>query len=61
MPCKHRQRAGRAGKKGTPIEPLPPPSQLDADVLDALPLDLKRELERAYGARTPDAWLPCLT
>lgn len=35
--------------KGTPIQALPPASQLDAAVLDALPLELKRELERAYG------------
>ena len=49
----HAQAAGgRAmGKNGTPIQALPPPSQLDAAVLDALPLGLKRELERAYGAR----------
>ena len=34
----------------TPIQALPPASQLDGEVLDALPLPLKRELERAYGA-----------
>ena len=33
----------------TPIQALPPASALDLDVLDALPLHLKRELERAYG------------
>ena len=33
----------------TPPPHLPPASQLDADVLDALPLALKRELEREYG------------
>ena len=33
----------------TPIQALPPASALDLDVLDALPLNLKRELERAYG------------
>ena len=33
------------------IERLPPVSQLDASVLDALPLHLKRELEMAYGAQ----------
>ena len=31
-------------------ERLPPMSQLDASVLDALPLHVKRELEMAYGA-----------
>ena len=31
------------------VERLPPVSQLDASVLDALPLHLKRELEMAYG------------
>ena len=30
---------------------LPPVSQLDVSVLDALPLHLKRELEMAYGAQ----------
>jgi hypothetical protein len=33
------------------VERLPPVSQLDASVLDALPLHLKRELEMAYGAQ----------
>ena len=33
----------------TPIQALPPASAIDLDVLDALPLHLKRELERAYG------------
>ena len=33
----------------TPIQALPPASALDLAVLDALPLHLKRELERAYG------------
>ncbi|CAL8466850.1 g6386 [Coccomyxa elongata] len=37
------------GAKGTPIQALPPASQIDVAVLDALPLQLKRELERAYG------------
>lgn len=37
----------RAGT--TPIQALPPASAIDLDVLDALPLHLKRELERAYG------------
>ncbi|KAK9867787.1 hypothetical protein WJX84_002274 [Apatococcus fuscideae] len=32
-----------------PTEALPPVSQLDASVLDALPLAMKRELEHAYG------------
>ena len=36
-------------KLGTPIQALPPASQLDAGVLDALPLQMRRELERAYG------------
>lgn len=34
---------------GTPIQALPPASQLDTSVLDALPLHMKREIERAYG------------
>ncbi len=29
---------------------LPPASQLEPGVLDALPLSVRRELERAYGA-----------
>lgn len=33
----------------TPIQPLPPASQIDSSVLDALPLQMKREIERAYG------------
>ena len=33
----------------TPIESLPSLSQVDHTVLDALPLHLKREIERAYG------------
>ena len=33
----------------TPIQALPPAAAIDLDVLDALPLHLKRELERAYG------------
>lgn len=37
--------------KATPIQALPPASQIDVAVLDALPLELKRELERAYGAK----------
>ena len=32
-----------------PIQPLPPASQIDTSVLDALPLQMKREIERAYG------------
>lgn len=39
--------------KRTPILALPPPSQLDAAVLDALPLAVKRELEYAYGVTAP--------
>lgn len=42
--------SGWARGAGTPVRALPPASQLDAAVLDALPLVLKRELERAYGA-----------
>ena len=43
--------ADRAEKrKLTDIERLPPVSQLDASVLDALPLHVRRELEMAYGA-----------
>ena len=44
---------GQAGKAhegpGTPIQTLPPASQIDPSVLDALPLQMKREIERAYG------------
>ena len=32
-----------------PIQTLPPASQIDPSVLDALPLQMKREIERAYG------------
>ncbi|KAK9844061.1 hypothetical protein WJX81_003182 [Elliptochloris bilobata] len=39
---------GRAAA-GTPILALPPASQLEPGVLDALPLSVRRELERAYG------------
>ena len=35
---------------GTPIQTLPPASQIDPSVLDALPLQMKREIERAYGS-----------
>lgn len=41
------QEAGVWGGSG--IQPLPPASQIDASVLDALPLQMKREIERAYG------------
>lgn len=41
--------AGKGRLKGTPVMALPPASQLDEAVLDALPLPIKRELERAYG------------
>ncbi|GAB4820844.1 hypothetical protein N2152v2_007890 [Parachlorella kessleri] len=37
----------------SPIQALPSFSQLDPSVLDALPLGLKRELERAYGISKP--------
>lgn len=33
------------------VSALPPPSELDPEVVDALPLDMKRELERAYGVK----------
>lgn len=46
--------SGRAAR-GTPILALPPASQIDTAVLDALPLDVKRELERAYGAAIPQS------
>ena len=42
-------------RKAADIERLPPVSQLDASVLDALPLHLKRELEMAYGAQHSSA------
>jgi len=38
-------------RKAADIERLPPVAELDASVLDALPLHLKRELEMAYGAQ----------
>ncbi len=40
----------RISAAGTPIVALPPASQLEPGVLDALPLSVRRELERAYGA-----------
>ncbi len=40
---------GAAARLMRPMEALPPASQLDASVLDALPLAMKRELEHAYG------------
>ncbi|KAK9825519.1 hypothetical protein WJX74_003581 [Apatococcus lobatus] len=40
---------GSAARVMRPTESLPPASQLDASVLDALPLAMKRELEHAYG------------
>ena len=40
---------GAAARVMRPTEALPPVSQLDASVLDALPLAMKRELEHAYG------------
>lgn len=44
---------GAAARVMRPTEPLPPASQLDASVLDALPLAMKRELEHAYGESHP--------
>ena len=40
---------GAAARLMRPTEALPPASQLDTSVLDALPLAMKRELEHAYG------------
>lgn len=48
-----KQQAGERAT-ATPIQALPPASALDLDVLDALPLHLKRELERAYGETHSD-------
>lgn len=37
-------------EQGTaPIQTLPPASQIDPSVMDALPLQMKREIEQAYG------------
>lgn len=35
-----------------PVSALPPASQIDSSVLDALPLQVRRELELAYGVAT---------
>jgi hypothetical protein len=40
-----------ARPSSTPISALPPASQLDREVLDALPITMRLELERAYGRR----------
>ena len=46
---------------GAVIQSLPPASQVDPSVLDALPLQMKRKIERAYGEsfwlRSLVAWL----
>lgn len=50
--------SGRGLPSGTPIQAMPPASQIDSSVLDALPLGLKRELELAYGKPPPPGyWL----
>lgn len=38
-----------AGVHPKPVSALPPASQIDSSVLDALPLQVRRELELAYG------------
>jgi DNA repair protein REV1 len=43
--------AQEASVSNKPIEPLPAFSQIDRSVLDALPLQLRRELETAYGMK----------
>ena len=45
------QAAHANGGVSTPVQTLPPASQIDPSVLDALPLQMKREIERAYGTR----------
>ncbi|GAQ82378.1 DNA repair protein REV1 [Klebsormidium nitens] len=42
---------GTSAGGSSPISALPPMSQVDQSVLDALPLMLRRELERAYETR----------
>ena len=46
------QECRAAGVQQQPVSPLPPPSQIDSSVLDALPLQVRRELELAYGIST---------
>ena len=41
-----------AGMQQQPVSALPPASQIDSSVLDALPLQVRRELELAYGTTT---------
>ena len=41
-----------AGMHKQPVSALPPASQIDSSVLDALPLQVRRELELAYGITT---------
>ena len=41
-----------AGTHKQPVSALPPASQIDSSVLDALPLQVRRELELAYGITT---------
>lgn len=43
------QEEGFQHQDWSPIQTLPPASQIDTSVLDALPLQMKREIERAYG------------
>jgi hypothetical protein len=42
---------GKVEEDTSPIVALPPWSKVDKSVLDALPLPLKREIERAYEVR----------
>ena len=49
------------GGGGTPIAALPPASQLDPDVIDALPPALRAELEQAYGRRLGSPTKPAQT
>ena len=44
--------AGMQQQQQQPVSALPPASQIDSSVLDALPLQVRRELELAYGIAT---------
>ena len=46
-----RMKGGNQQYQARPVVPLPSPSELDPQVLAALPMELRAELERAYGGR----------
>ena len=53
----HANEAGPSGSRpvGTPIAALPALSQVDPSVMDALPLEVRWELEQAYGELSPQS------